>query len=105
MNNSQRRIGPCPDSRRPSSLERPNGGASGKLGIESDSVNARDPGDHLAADAARAEETKRRIAFRSPVGDPERGDRPARANERLLRLSLRDADVATRLGETPEWTG
>src|SRR5205807_1094610 len=100
VDNSHRRIEPSSSSGRPSGLERPNGGASSKLGIESDGVKARDAGEYLAADAARAEEPKRGIAFRSPVGDTQRSDRPARTNERLRRLFLREANVSTRFAPT-----
>jgi hypothetical protein len=89
----------------PSGLERPHGGASNKLRIKSDALKARNAGEYLAADAARAEETERAIAVRSPVCDTQRSDSPGRANEGLRRPFLRNASVIPGLEKAPEWTG
>jgi hypothetical protein len=104
MENSNRRMEPSSSLGRPPRLERPNGGASSELGIESDSMKTRYAGEYLAADAACPEESKRSIAFRSSVGDTKRSDSSARTNKRLRWLFLRDASVTARLEETPEWT-
>ena len=105
MENSNPWIEPGSSSGRPSRLKRPNGGASTELGIESDCMKARYAGEYLAPDAARPEESKRSIAFHSPICDTKRSDSSARTKIRLRWLFLRDASVGARLEETPEWTG
>jgi hypothetical protein len=57
-----------------------------ELGIESDALEARNAGEHLAADAARAEETERGVALRSFVCHTKRSDSPTAADERLRGL-------------------
>jgi hypothetical protein len=104
MENSNRWIKPRSSSGRPSRLERPNGGASSELAIESDGMKARYAGEYLAPDAACPEESKRSIAFHSSVGDTQRSDSSALTNKWLRWLFLRDASVSACLEETPEWT-
>lgn len=91
-------------SRHPSRLERPNSGASDELGIKPNALDSWDAGEHLAADATGAEETKWRIAFRSLIRDTEGSDSSTGADERLRWLFLRDASVSTGFEKTPEWT-
>src|SRR5262249_13995766 len=105
MQNSNRRIEPSSTPGRPSGFERPDGGAVGEFEIKTNVLKARDAGEHLAADTARAEETKRAVAVRSPVCDTQRSDSPGRGNEGLRRPFLRNTSVITGLAKTPEWTG
>src|SRR5262245_628975 len=105
MNDSYLRIEPRSSGRRPTCLKRPDGGASSELGIEADALKAWDAGEHLAADAARSEETKRAITFCFRICDTKRRDSPGGANEWLRRPCLRNASVITSLGKAPERTG
>ena len=75
MQNSHLRIGARFRSAAPIRSRKAKLQSIGELGIESDAVEVRDAGEHLAADAARAEETKRGIAFRSSVRDTKRSER------------------------------
>src|SRR5262249_11827081 len=103
VQNPQARIEPRPGRGRPFGFERPHGGASDKHRIESDALKARNTGQHLAANAARAEKTERCIALRSLVRNTKRIDISRRTDERWRPL-LWNAIVTTGLEKTPKRT-
>jgi len=70
-----------------------------ELGIEAEPLKAWDAGEHLAPDAARAEEPERRVALRPPVRDPERSNR---ASKWLRRPVLRNVRAAAFFEKAPE---
>ena len=104
MNDSDGRVEPCSIFGRPSGLERPDGGAFGKRCIEADSVETRDAGEYLAADAAITEETERSITLGLRIRDTKRSNRSASTGKRLRGLFLWNASVDIRFELTPEWT-